>query len=120
MQRLQTVSLGAAFSVTEFSSEIGNRLDLLIIDPENRYLIAVENKIARFKADQLERYRKYVVQLQKKTPALRNLQLALVALAKDFDPDDENDFTAALRKEMAHWVPCSYDWLKPGASRMLK
>jgi len=117
VQRLQTVSLGAAFAVTEFTSEIGNRLDLLIIDSENRYLIAVENKIARFKADQLERYRKYVLQLQKKTPALRNLQLAFVALAKDFDPDDEDGFTAALRKEMAHWVPSSYDWLKAGAKR---
>lgn len=117
VQRLQTASLGAAFAVTEFSSEVGNRLDLLIIDPENRYLIAVENKIARFKTEQLERYRKYVLKLQKDTPALQNLQLAFVALAKDFDSDDEDYFDTGLRKELAHWVPSSYDWLKAGARR---
>jgi hypothetical protein len=117
VQRLHTASLGAAFAVTEFSSEIGNRLDLLIVDPENRFLIAVENKLARFRTEQLKRYRKYVLLLQKDTPALQNLQLAFVALAKDFDPDDEDGFDADLRKELSHWVPASYDWLKAGARR---
>jgi len=117
VQRLQTASLGAAFAVTEFSSAVGNRLDLLIIDPENRYLIAVENKIARFKVEQLKRYREYVLKLQKDTPALQNLQVAFVALARDFDPDDEDGFDDNLREELRHWIPSSYDWLKAGARR---
>lgn len=117
VQRLQTAGLGAAFAVTEFSSEVGNRLDLLIIDPENRYLVAVENKIARFKTEQLKKYRKYVLKLQKDTPALQNLQVAFVALARDFDPDDEEGFDPTLRKELVHWIPSSYDWLKAGARR---
>lgn len=117
VQRLQTAGLGAAFAVTEFSSAVGNRLDLLIIDPENRYLIAIENKIARFKAEQLKRYREYVLKLQKDTPALQNLQVAFVALARDFDPDDEDGFDDDLREELTHWIPSSYDWLKAGARR---
>lgn len=100
VQRLQTTGLGSAFAFTEFSSAVGNRLDLLIIDPQNRYLIAVENKIARFKEEQLKRYREYVIELQKHTPVLQNLQVAFVALARDFDPDDEYEFDADLRKEL--------------------
>lgn len=117
VQRLQTTGLGSAFAFTEFSSAVGNRLDLLIIDPQNRYLIAVENKIARFKEEQLKRYREYVIELQKHTPVLQNLQVAFVALARDFDPDDEYEFDADLRKELVHWIPCSYDWLTAGARR---
>ncbi|MET3464574.1 PD-(D/E)XK nuclease family protein [Variovorax atrisoli] len=118
VERLQSSGLSACFVVTEFAETKANRLDLLIVDPVNRFLIAVENKLGpKFRADQLKRYRDYIVKLQKSCAWLKSFQLGFVALGRNYDPDDEDKYPKALRQELQHWVPVSYDWLKAGAQR---
>ncbi|WP_285412933.1 PD-(D/E)XK nuclease family protein [Variovorax sp. efr-133-TYG-130] len=118
VERLQSSGLSACFVATEFAETQANRLDLLIVDPVNRFLIAVENKLGpKFSAEQLKRYRDYVVKLQQSSPWLMNFQLGFVALGRNYDLDDEDRYPKALQKELQHWVPVSYDWLRAGAQR---
>ncbi|WP_307611321.1 PDDEXK-like family protein [Variovorax boronicumulans] len=118
VERLQSSGLSACFVATEFAETKANRLDLMIVDPVNRFLIAVENKLGpNFRVDQLKRYRDYVVALQKKSPWLKSFQLGFVALSRNFDADDEDGLSDPLKKELEHWVPISYDWLKASAQR---
>jgi hypothetical protein len=118
VERLQSSGLSACFVATEFAETKANRLDLLIVDPVNRFLIAVENKLGpKFSVEQLKRYRDYVVKLQKSSAWLKSFQLGFVALGRNYDPDDEDGYPKALQRELKHWVPVSYDWLKAGAQR---
>ncbi|MCA7970732.1 PD-(D/E)XK nuclease family protein [Burkholderia sp. AU39826] len=93
------------FSITEFL-----RLDILILDPQNRALIVVENKYKSIHNDrQLAAYRSAVIEMCR-NGAFKGWSVALVALDKGRSIGVESD-------EWKHWVYLDYSWLESSAKR---
>lgn len=119
--RILTSSLSTAFCIREYAFPAaagklaGKRLDLLIIDPDNRLLVVVENKAgARFRAGQLEGYVEATQSSLLSKPVFKEFEIAFVAMDRNIDadvaPEDSEQFD--LR-----WARLDYMWLKPGAKR---
>lgn len=116
-EKILTTSLSAAFISTEFADKADDRLDMLVIDPSNRLVIAIENKVnARISNEQLSRYRQFVGGLCK-TGKLKGFDAAYIVIDKKFDDDDEDVYAASVGSEYRNWLVLSYDWLRHAAVR---
>lgn len=115
--KLRTASLSAAVVVKEFADKPDDRLDMLVVDPANRFLIAVENKVnKKISGSQLERYRLFVERTVSKGP-LKGFQTAYLVLDKKFDDADADQYAKDVGAEHSHWQALSYEWLNHAALR---
>lgn len=115
--KLRTTGLSAAFVAKEFSEKIDERLDILVIDPSNKLLIAIENKVlAKVDGPQLERYREFLEELRSRKP-LKGFELAHIVVDKKFDDVDETDYADTVGLEYHNWLTLSYEWLRDAAIR---
>ena len=112
--RIRTTSFGAAFVTREFNIKVndgaGNgRLDLFLVDPQNKFLITIENKVkSSLNASQLEKY----VQAVKSTLASRKIfseyDLAFIVIDKELESySEEHIETLGTR-----WSLLDYQWLE--------
>lgn len=119
--RILTSSFATAFCIREYEFPLaagdlaGKRLDLLIIDPENRILVVVENKAgARFRSGQLSGYVEATQKSLLSKAVFKDFEIAFVAMDRNIDadtaPEDDDQFDP-------RWARLDYMWLKPGAKR---
>jgi len=115
--RIMTTSFASAMFFREYrlpgdKGESACILDLLVVDPENRFIIAIENKAgARLTKEQLG---KYVTRLRKSRlsrGAFSQFDMAFVALDRDFNDDPESVGCDP------RWARLSYAWLERAARR---
>lgn len=89
-----------------------SRLDLLIVDPNNEFIIAIENKAGtRLVKEQLRRYANELQKSALRREPLKNYSIAFVALDREYDDGPET------QAPDGRWALLSYSWLKRAAHR---
>jgi hypothetical protein len=119
--RIRTSSFGSAFIAREFSlggEEAGRgnsqRLDLFLIDPVNRIVVTIENKVrAPLTENQLNGYHKHVDEQLRQRPMFKDYAFAFVVVDKRLETYTDED-TLALGNR---WALLDYGWLKASANR---
>ena len=121
--RIRVSSFGSAFVTREFAVKVkdpdqnekrAGRLDLFLVDPQNKLLIAIENKVgAKLTEAQLARYQTAVNHEIGSRPIFKEYEFAYVVLDRELGwyTDDQLD---ALGKR---WVFLDYAWLEASARR---
>ncbi|ALX94674.1 PD-(D/E)XK nuclease family protein [Serratia sp. JSRIV001] len=117
--RVRTSSFGSAFIAREFSLSISEankrgRLDLFLIDPNNRIVVTIENKAgAALTEGQLSSYYTAV-----------NAQISSRKVFKDYDfaylvvDRDLSQYTEEHLKSLGNkWALLDYSWLEASANR---
>lgn len=113
--RLRTTSLGAAFTARELGMSASERVDLFVIDAQNKFVLLVENKAgARHRQKQLDQYRESFNEAVARNVRLRDYDQVYIALDREFDGED-----VASRPSSSSWLHLGYDWLKTSATRAL-
>ncbi len=113
--RLRAASFGAAFTARELGMSAIERVDLFVIDTQNKFVLLLENKAgARHHEGQLVQYRKSFEKAAAKNARLRGYSHVYIALDREFDGEE-----AASRPCSDHWLHLGYDWLKVSATRAL-
>jgi hypothetical protein len=80
--RLRTYSFGSAFVARELGIAAKERVDLFVIDEQNKFILIIENKAgAAHGEDQLGRYRTQFMQVASDNPRLREYHQVYLALA---------------------------------------
>lgn len=119
--RIATSSFGSAIFIREYSlSGEGrgkSRIDLLIIDPDQKFIVVVENKAgAKLTQEQLDDYLNGIDQRLLKKSKFRDYLKAFVALDRDYDPETEEENTKNASPDQ-RWVRFNYEWLTAAAKR---
>ncbi|WP_164273519.1 PD-(D/E)XK nuclease family protein [Stenotrophomonas sp. B1-1] len=116
--RIMTTSFASAMFFREYrlpgtkEDEGTCILDLLVVDPENKFIIAIENKAgARLTRDQLGKYVTRLSASRLSRGAFSAFDMAFVALDRDFNDDPE-----AVGCD-PRWAWLSYAWLERAARR---
>lgn len=113
--RLRTTALGSAFVARELGYHSRERVDLFIIDTQNKFIILVENKAGTsHSVDQLRRYQDSFRTTIVDHEHLTDYEVAYLALDYDLDMDN-----AEPRPASGDWLHINYDWLKVSADRAL-
>lgn len=108
--RLHAMSLSSAFVLTEFSLTKRSRLDLLVLDPQNKFVVIIENKAAsKIRAGQLKQYREDWQVSRLNAQLGSGWSLVLLAL----DLKDE----LSAQGSVDDWLLLGYDWLTRAAAR---
>lgn len=117
--RIMTTSFATATFFREYSlpaqgrHEKACKLDLMVVDTDNKFLVAVENKAgAKLTRAQLERYVEQLRAQLLSRSAFAKFDIAFVALDRNHDPEDEEDDDFDGR-----WALLNYDWLERAARR---
>lgn len=110
--RIRASSFSSAFSVREVSLSPSARPDLLLVDPQNKFVLVIENKAgAKLGKDQLDKYRVATAFLDKHW-MLKGYDRAFIALNRELYS------TADAKKQPSpQWLTMSYDWLTHAAKR---
>lgn len=117
--RIRTSSFGAAFVTREFSVNVDEgtkkgRLDLFLVDPQNKLMVTIENKAGtNLTALQLNRYAKAVKAEVSSRRVFSDYDQALVVLDRDLSDYSEAD----LGKLGKRWAFLDYTWLEASANR---
>ncbi|MFJ3468728.1 PD-(D/E)XK nuclease family protein [Pseudomonas sp. NPDC090201] len=117
--RIRTTSFGAAFVTRELSIKVDDgtangRLDLFLVDPQNKILIAIENKVkASLSSAQLEKYVFAVKAQLSSRKVFSEYDLAFVVLDKDLEAYTEEQIGALGKR----WALMDYQWLELSANR---
>jgi hypothetical protein len=124
--RLRRTSFGSAFITREFHIALANSklskgitkrkgfLDLLVVDPVNKIVVAVENKAgAKLGSTQLDFYSQQVRERIGARPAFKDFWFAFVVLDRNLADYDEDK----LRLLGNRWSLLDYSWLESAASR---
>lgn len=117
--RIRTASFGAAFIAREFSLSIAEentrrRLDLFLIDPGNKIVVTIENKVgAALTAAQLSAYYSAVEAQIGGRPVFKDYDFAYVVVDRDLEEYGEEH----LGKLGNRWALLDYSWLKSSANR---
>lgn len=117
--RIRTSSFGAAFVAREFHLSLGDgikngRLDLFLVDPQNKLLVTIENKAgATLSATQLDDYVDAVKKNIASRPAFAGYQQAYIVLDRDLN-DYSEDHLSTLSKR---WTLLDYTWMATSAER---
>lgn len=112
--RIATTGFGSAFVMREHQVGRGaetkkGRVDLLVVDPVNEFIVVVENKRGHtVTPGQLEKYEEYVKGVAAKS-LFRNYDIAYIVLDQKFDDDYSID--------NGRWVYINYTFLKHSAER---
>ena len=113
--RIRTTSFGSAFVARELGMKAKERVDLFVIDPQNRFVLVIENKAGMNHSDhQLDTYKSNFEEIAGANPNLRDYDCAFVALDRYLEEIGEEDLPAARS-----WLHLGYDWLKVSANRAL-
>lgn len=108
--KLHSMSLSSALVLPEFSLTERSRLDLLVLDPQNKFVVIIENKAAaKIRAQQLEQYREDWKVSALKAQLGAGWGLVLIAL------DLKDEFSA--QGSAGGWLLLGYDWLTRAAAR---
>ncbi|MBA1259715.1 PD-(D/E)XK nuclease family protein [Pseudomonas oryzihabitans] len=117
--RIRTTSFGAAFVTRELSIKVDDgtangRLDLFLVDPQNKILIAIENKVkASLNATQLEKYVAAVKTQLSSRKVFAEYHLAFIVLDKDLEAYTAEQLGALGKR----WALMDYQWLELSANR---
>jgi len=117
--RIRTTSFGAAFVTREFAVKVEDgkkkgRLDLFLVDTQNKIFVTIENKAgAKLSAVQLEKYVAAVKQEVSSRPVFADYDQAFIVLDRDlkYYPD------AHLNALSKRWTLLDYSWLRWSAER---
>lgn len=113
--RLRTTSFGAAFTARELGISATERVDLFVIDSQNRFILILENKAgAKQTEGQLNRYRIGFSDAVKANPRLNQFDHVFIALDREFDGADPS-----CRPAAENWLHLGYGWLQVSAQRAL-
>lgn len=121
--RVMASSFSTAFCYREYPLPKGpgeknaKRLDMLVIDPDNQFIVVIENKAgAKFGEGQLEGYLEGMQKTLLSKRAFSNFHVAFVAMDRDAAiGDDAGDGNG--NGIDGRWVRLNYEWLRPAAQR---
>ncbi|MDQ2820704.1 MAG: PD-(D/E)XK nuclease family protein [Pseudomonadota bacterium] len=117
--RVRTASFGSAFLAREFSLQVDEenprrRLDLFIVDPANKIVITIENKIgAKLGDEQLSNYYEIVSEQLARRPVFRDYKFLYVVVDRVLATYDDDKISELGNK----WALLDYTWLEAGAKR---
>lgn len=117
--RIRTSSFGAAFVTREFAVKVkdgdqNGRLDLFLVDTQNKIVIAIENKAgANISASQLSSYHTAVKNQIAKRSVFSDYKFLFVVLDRNLEKYDE----AHLKELGTKWALLDYSWLQYSANR---
>ncbi|KTB98511.1 PDDEXK-like family protein [Pseudomonas syringae] len=117
--KIRTSSFGAAFVTREFSIKVdegtaNGRLDLFLVDPANKLLVAIENKVkASLTVQQLEKYMRAVRCQISNRKVFADYDLAFIVLDQYLESYKERQLLALGKR----WALLDYRWLEASASR---
>ncbi|ACX88715.1 conserved hypothetical protein [Pectobacterium parmentieri WPP163] len=115
---IQSTSFGSAFMTREFSISDSEgskrRLDLFLIDPKNKFIVTIENKVgAELSGAQLDDYYKAVQSTFSNKTVFKDYGFAYVVLDKKLETYSEEKLVKLGDK----WALLSYQWLEQAARR---
>ena len=113
--RIRTASFGSVFTARELGLKATERVDLFVIDPDNRFVLLIENKAGTAHSqNQLDGYRASWQEAVATNPHLKDYSSVYIALDRDFVGGDWSE-----RPSNGYWLHLGYDWLKASADRAL-
>jgi hypothetical protein len=113
--RIRTTGFGATFIARELGMSKSDRVDLFVIDAQNKFVLLVENKAgARHREEQLDRYRESFKAAVAANSRLKEFDQVYIAIDREFDDEE-----TASRPASSSWLHLGYDWLKTSATRAL-
>ncbi|BDI06559.1 hypothetical protein CATMQ487_35290 [Sphaerotilus microaerophilus] len=113
--RIRTSGFGSAFYARELGMKAAERVDLFVIDPQNKYILLIENKAgAAHREAQLKLYRKCFDEMVDENIHLRGYSHVFIALDRDFDAEESAGHPCS-----ESWLHMGYEWLKTSAGRAL-
>lgn len=113
--RIRTTSFGAAFTARELGMSASQRVDLFVIDAQNKFILLIENKAGvDHREGQLDQYRQSFNEAVAGNPRIRDYDQVCIALDRRFDGDG-----MASRPSSESWLHLGYNWLKTSATRAL-
>jgi len=120
--RLHTSSFASSFILRELGlgAQQGNsRLDMLVVDPQNKFVLVLENKAGTPQTEgQLSAYKAAVDNLLNVHRELKGYKVALIAMDRNFDERGDDSYVDEVRPVWgSSWVGISYGWLKASAKR---
>jgi hypothetical protein len=115
---IQTSSFGSAFITREYGIKIDDkskgRLDLFLVDPRNKLVVVIENKVgAKLTPQQLDKYHAAVKAEIAARPLFGEYSFAFVVLDRFLDSYDDD----TLDKLGTKWALMDYSWLEAPAKR---
>ncbi|MEJ5030775.1 PDDEXK-like family protein [Comamonas sp. MYb69] len=130
--KIRTSGFGSVFYAREFGHNRSQRVDLYIIDPQNKFIILIENKSGiSHNHKQLSEYKNSFENILKENRHLASYQFAYIALDKNFSeffsPEEMEKLDSEKRERKISqtpgkvgWLHIGYDWLKSSATRALE
>jgi hypothetical protein len=113
--RIRTTSFGSTFCARELGMKKDERVDLFVIDPQNKFILLIENKSrAEHTVKQLTGYRESFGMAVAENPHLKGYSHVYIALDRDFDGEGADERPCADA-----WLHLGYEWLKTSAKRAL-
>ncbi|MCA7014353.1 PD-(D/E)XK nuclease family protein [Dickeya dadantii] len=115
---IHQASFGSLFVCREFNivdlHEKRRRLDLLLIDPHNKFIVTIENKAGSTPdVDQLNDYHAAVKNALTRNACFHAYKFLFVAIDKWFNPSADNAFVSQANR----WAFMNYQWLDKAAYR---
>ena len=124
LSKIRVTSFGSAWVSRELSNVTSDgkkgRLDLCIVDPQNRIIVVIEHKRgAKLNQAQLDKYWQAVDEQIASKPAFEDYLFAYVVLDKKYeDPKEEDLIVEDKNTKMGQqWALCDYSWLTSAAQR---
>jgi hypothetical protein len=117
--RIRTSSFGGAYVTREFNLSLpdgksNHRLDLFLIDPNNKLVVTIENKVgAKLTELQLSAYYEQVNNQIASRPVFKDYSFAYVVVDRDLDKHSEEHLEVLGNK----WAFLDYRWLQASAKR---
>lgn len=113
--RIRTATFGSAFVARELGINARERVDLFVIDPQNHFILVIENKAGMNHSDhQLDSYKNKFDEISSSNSNLKSYDCAFIALDRYFQGDDEKKLPSANT-----WLHIGYEWLQVSANRAL-
>ncbi len=113
--RIRTASFGSIFTARELGLKAAERVDLFVIDPDNKFVLLIENKAGTTHSQQqLDGYRTSWQEAVASNPHLKDYRSVHIALDRDFVGADWSELPST-----GYWLHLGYDWLKASADRAL-
>ncbi|EJN10126.1 hypothetical protein PMI40_00213 [Herbaspirillum sp. YR522] len=113
--RIRTASFGGAFTARELGIAASERVDLFVIDAQNKFVLLIENKAGAVHSEkQLNLYRDNFSKVVSGNPILRDYAQVYLALDRKYENDE-----ATSRPCSSTWLHLGYEWLQTSAKRAL-
>jgi hypothetical protein len=113
--RIRITGFGSAFTARELGMKASERVDLFVIDSQNKFILAIENKAGtQHTEDQLERYKNHLNEVISANSRLRDYSQVYIALDRESSDEFLEDAPGS-----SYWLHMGYSWLKASAQRAL-